>query len=251
LEIKKSDGETQLESLEYLLDLRSNLLMTEVPPELEEEIQAAKMIESFVSQLQILSEIADVLSRLYILGHIEYQAGFSLSRTITIDGISTLKDDLKNIEEVAIAWEKSVNDSRHRHYYLNFFTMREILRMRHLALQFRELDDLIGQPAEQSVVPSAGFKSTDTANGAGAVQFSPEQNDCIDQIENMGFDRLWATVALKKNNWDIGNAINFIFSNDMQRERLCEEELLHQGRSGAVEIYGNVVHYYYSIYYRV
>ena len=229
LEVSKLDGEVVYESLEYLLDLRSNLLMTEVPVELEQEIQAGKMIESFVSQLQVLSEISDVVSRLFTLGHIDYQSTFTSKRKFTMDGVGILKDDLLTIQELVDNWESSVKESRNKHYYLNYFTMREILRMRELALSLLEPESPVSSTTEKDKPGATAPKDASVQN---VPQFSAEENAAIDQIENMGFDRLWSTVALKKNNWDIANAINFIFANDMQRERLCEEELLTQGRAG-------------------
>ena len=50
---------------EYLLDLRSKLLMAEIPPELESEFGASAMIASFVAQLQVMSDTADALRTLY------------------------------------------------------------------------------------------------------------------------------------------------------------------------------------------
>lgn len=225
LETVKAEGEIVIDSVEFLLDLRSNLLMTEVPEELENEFQVGKMIEAFVSQLQTLAEISDVVSRLFTLGHIGYQLDFSMRRKFTLEGMDTLKEDLKSIQEVADNWEKSVKESRSSHYYLNYFTMREILRMRQLALSPSDAENPTTSIQERGIPVASNLRDV---SGQSSSQFSVEEDAMISQVESMGFDRLWSIVALKKNNWDVSNAINFIFSNDMQRERLCEEEILNQ-----------------------
>ena len=62
----KSDEELRCEPLEYCLDLRSKLIMVEIPVELETEIpDLRKVIESFSEQLQILEDIRDALHTLY------------------------------------------------------------------------------------------------------------------------------------------------------------------------------------------
>lgn len=50
---KEEEGGHRVEPLEVLLDLRSKLLMTEIPVELEEETQASAMVDAFVAQLQV------------------------------------------------------------------------------------------------------------------------------------------------------------------------------------------------------
>jgi cobalamin biosynthesis Mg chelatase CobN len=41
------------EPLDYLLDLRSKILMTEIPPELEQELKISSYVQAFVTQLQV------------------------------------------------------------------------------------------------------------------------------------------------------------------------------------------------------
>ena len=52
-----SDDTRRTEGLDYLLDLRSKILMTEIPPELEAELDMSRLVDSFVTQLQLLCEM--------------------------------------------------------------------------------------------------------------------------------------------------------------------------------------------------
>lgn len=113
----------RVESVEYLLDMRSKLLMTEVPAELEVEMDASAMVDAFVTQLQVLSEISDIIVSLNIAGHSKYQEDFSLSLRFVLDGLPLVNQMHAQFVEEASQWAKAVKANRASFYYLNFFTM--------------------------------------------------------------------------------------------------------------------------------
>jgi len=119
--------------LEYLMDLRSKLLMAEVPAELEEEFGASLLIESFVQQLQVMNDTSAALQGLSSTGHPTYcQPTFTLEKAIAMDALPAMQHELKALELEASEWKEQVKASRNQHYYLNYFTMRDILRIRKL-----------------------------------------------------------------------------------------------------------------------
>lgn len=84
---------TRVESLEYLLDLRSKLLMTEVPSELDQEIGASALVEAFVLQLSVFNELGDALVALNAIGHPHYQS-HSEPHGFILDGLPALQHRL-------------------------------------------------------------------------------------------------------------------------------------------------------------
>merc|ERR1712146_632532 len=97
----------------------------------EQEMEASSMVESFVTQLQVLSDIRDALHVLYTSGHVEFQK-HELQFPFKLDGIETLKMTLQKLQEEVENWKKTVKIARDEYYFLNFFTMREILQMQTL-----------------------------------------------------------------------------------------------------------------------
>jgi hypothetical protein len=240
------DDKPKVETLEYLLDLRSKLLMTEIPPELEDEMQASSMVESFVIQLQVLSEICDVIATLNSSGNVKYQDDFSLSVRFTLDGLSSLRDLHSRLQSDSQAWAAEVRENRAALYFLNYFTMREILKMRSIVLGFENFDKVAGKPeGTQEPAPAAdrlqspsvavsAAQSDEAESIALARQLEMENNSSaavsdvhefsIAEMEQMGFSRETAMVALYKSNYDLNNAIDYCFANSLALERIVAEE---------------------------
>lgn len=61
-------------------------MMTEIPEELEQEMQINALVDAFVLQLQLLSEMRDEIFTLYSSGHFDYQEGFQARYRFTVDG---------------------------------------------------------------------------------------------------------------------------------------------------------------------
>jgi hypothetical protein len=206
-------GVVSRESIEYLYDLRSKLLMTEIPPELDEEIQASAMVESFIQQLQILSELSDVVVNLSTAGHIDYQEGFEMRIKFTVDGLNTLNGQLVQLQTEASRWESEVKLARINFYHLNFFTMQELLRIRHL------LTLAIEQPETKIEKKTQELPSPKTPRA-----LETENEDILSQMEQMGFSREWSRCALRRSGNRIESAIDYCLSNSQMMDRYVAEE---------------------------
>ena len=160
------DGPVRIEEYEYMQDLRSKLIMTELPPEIEAEMPIKEMIESFVDQLQTLSDMRDALHRLFTSGHFSYQGGYTRSHRFQLGGLASLRESLADLENSISQWEAVQREMRTRHFFLNFFTMRELLRVAGL-LQMASAEG-IGQlesaEAVQQAMTAVIETRTDTAD---------------------------------------------------------------------------------------
>ena len=220
-------GDLREESIDYLLDLRSKLLMTEIPPELEEEMQASSMVEAFVQQLQVLSEICDVIVTLHVSGHMQFQKDFAMRVKFAMDGLVPMQRQLETLQRQSSDWESEVKRTRYEFYYLNFYSMREILRFRFLLGSARTKAE-----AEADTLERAHQEATAlTAASSPAMVMEPDYIDMggdmdflVDQLEQMGFARDWALVALKKTGSDIEAAIEFCFNNSQNMDRIVAED---------------------------
>ena len=121
------EHEVRQEPQEYLIDLRNNLMMTEVPKEVEEELGVEVLIGAYVLQLRALEEIADALSTLFMDGHFGYQTGYRRIFRFVPDGLGELESALQGYRAEIAAFRTVVKTQRESHYYLCFFTMREII----------------------------------------------------------------------------------------------------------------------------
>jgi hypothetical protein len=126
---REEDTGLQIESLEYLFDLRGKLMMTEIPDKLREELNAEALVNAFISQLQTLSEIADVVMELFAAGCQRYQEDFELRISFDVDGHTALLDKLEMLIRDRAQLDGLVKRTREKHYFLNYFTMQETLDM--------------------------------------------------------------------------------------------------------------------------
>jgi MoxR-like ATPase len=122
---------------EHLTDLRSKLLMLEVSDQLTQEVQQTlgreyeivKLVDDFTQQLQVLNDIGTALEELYKLGHEEFQPQCVLTVNFEIGGKDKLDAQLADLGVKQEEWLKVVTKGRKENYFLNFFTMLEILEL--------------------------------------------------------------------------------------------------------------------------
>jgi RZ type zinc finger domain/AAA domain (dynein-related subfamily) len=138
------------EPLEYLMDLRSKLMMTEIPEELEQEMKITALVESFVLQLEVLIEMRDELLGLYNAGHFDFQDSYTTRVRFVADGLVSLQDRLVKLRDETARWRKLVRTARHGHFYLNYFTMREILRLTAILCHKPAADESKNTPADST-----------------------------------------------------------------------------------------------------
>ena len=75
-----AEGEKVTYDMEFLLDLRSKLLMMEIPEAVEVELNAAAMIAAFTDQLEVLSGTVDAIRGLNAAGHSNFQSSYRAER---------------------------------------------------------------------------------------------------------------------------------------------------------------------------
>jgi hypothetical protein len=200
------------ESIDYLYDLRSKLLMTEIPPELDEEIQASVMVEAFVQQLQVLSELSDVIVNLFAAGHIEYQDGFQMKIKFQVDGLVALSHVLHDLQVESNRWEIEVKSARINYYHLNFFTMQELLRIRSLLNLSLYQSEARTEPPQIEPPPSS------------PPPLPLGNENILFQMEQMGFSREWTQCALRRCGNSVESAIDYCLSNSQLMDRYVAED---------------------------
>lgn len=87
------------------------------------------MIESFSDQLQVLDDIRCIVHRLHGSGHFGYQGGLTERYPFVLDGLHVLRESRSKHAEAAETWVKMQNTVRSNHYFLNYFTSKELLRI--------------------------------------------------------------------------------------------------------------------------
>lgn len=119
--------ELTLSCSRYVIDLRSKLIMVEIPPELELEIPNLRStIDAFSEQLQVISEMRDALHELYTGGHFRFQARYVERHRFDPSGLAALQDSLGNLRQHIEKWNTVQKVARDKFYYMNYFTMREV-----------------------------------------------------------------------------------------------------------------------------
>lgn len=80
-------------------------------------------------QLQVLFDMWHEIFLLYTSGHFDYQEGYVQRHPFLTDGLPALQAELARLREEVTRWKAVVTGAREQHYYLNYFTMRELLRI--------------------------------------------------------------------------------------------------------------------------
>ena len=107
--------------------------MTEIPQELEDQLNMSEMLKAFMLQLELLIRMRDQLHELFVAGHFAYQAGYDCEFKFDMEhGIPVLEKELNALSSASENWKKTVQASRREYYFLNFYTMREIWRLKQL-----------------------------------------------------------------------------------------------------------------------
>ena len=113
--------------LEYLLDLRSKLMMTEIPEELDEQLGVRARLDSLLQQLQLLLEMRGALAALHECGHVGFQDYKRLMPMQIPGGEVQLATTLQLLRAEHTAWQDVVHGVRGQWYFLNFFCVRDLL----------------------------------------------------------------------------------------------------------------------------
>eukprot|EP00397_Hematodinium_sp_SG-2012_P000023 GEMP01000023.1.p1 GENE.GEMP01000023.1~~GEMP01000023.1.p1 ORF type:complete len:4845 (-),score=1374.35 GEMP01000023.1:551-15064(-) len=121
-----SKKDNEVVSYEQLADLRRQLLMTEVPEELEGARDLKSLVDNFVANMDLLTKIKELLQQLNASGHFEYFGGTKYEFPPKGLDITVLQKTMVELEEHLTAWNQAVDRVRSEHYFLNYFTVGEM-----------------------------------------------------------------------------------------------------------------------------
>jgi MoxR-like ATPase len=213
----------RVETYEYMQDLRSHLIMTEVPEEIAEEMPIAQMIESYVEQLQVFSDMRDALHKLYTSGHFSYQGGYTQSHKFALDGLPILRTKLAALEQHISEWDDTQREMRSTFYFLNYFRMREILRLAGLLevavseqiADFASVQAVLteGMAQPQNLTAAASVSTTgDVDEGAELTltTSSVEYREKIEQLVSMGFESSLCIQAMKMTSGNVERGVTLL-----------------------------------------
>lgn len=114
---------------EALAELRRQLLMTNIPTDLEGVDDVPSMLKDLVERLQLLEELAQCAMELFSLGHFTFELGFEVLRVTPKDTNAEVASRLDGLQQQLVDWSLAVDRARSSHYFLNYYTVREIRRL--------------------------------------------------------------------------------------------------------------------------
>jgi len=123
LKVVKKDG---IVTYEQLADLRRQLLLTEVPEELEDAEGLKKMVSEFVVNMEFLTRLKELLQELNLSGHFQYFEGTKYTFSPRTLHREELENALAELEGNLTAWNQAVDKFRSEFYFLNYYTVGEM-----------------------------------------------------------------------------------------------------------------------------
>jgi len=133
--INDHTGEYHRWDMESLLDLRSKLMLAEIPQEIQE---TEAHINLFVRQIPLLIDLRTLHRYLHDQGLFEFsEPQFYREYPANIQ-LNVLTEHVQELTNLKNRWKKVIRDARDTIYTLNFFTMRQLATMSELLLQAHE-----------------------------------------------------------------------------------------------------------------
>ncbi|CAK9044288.1 unnamed protein product [Durusdinium trenchii] len=111
---------------EALAELRRQLLMTDVPYELDGAKDLPKMLDVLVAKLQLLEDFGRCTMELFRLGHFAYRLNDEVLVVPPEDTVESVAKRLEAQQQQLEDWQQAVSDARSKHYFLNYYTVREL-----------------------------------------------------------------------------------------------------------------------------
>ena len=110
-------------SMDELRDLRNRLILAEIPVELEGDVP--QLIAKFVDQLTMVLALHKALESLWRAGHFDFQK--HEERFPSSTGVEVLEKRVEQLKRDLSEWVQIVHHARSSFYFLNFFSMTEII----------------------------------------------------------------------------------------------------------------------------
>jgi len=114
---------------EMLSELRRQLLMTDVPAELEGATNLGEMLDELVNKFQTLEEYGRASMELFNLGHFDYFEGMKVLEVAPTDKAASVALSLQELQGQLDEWSESIESCRGTYYYANYFTVRELCHL--------------------------------------------------------------------------------------------------------------------------
>ncbi|CAJ1379394.1 unnamed protein product [Effrenium voratum] len=111
---------------EALAELRRQLLMTDVPYELDGAKNLPAMLDVLVNKLEVLEDFGRCTMELFRLGHFAYRINQEVLVVPPDDSLESMATKLQALQQQLEDWQQAVSDARSKHYFLNYYTVREL-----------------------------------------------------------------------------------------------------------------------------
>eukprot|EP01012_Entosiphon_sulcatum_P048333 TRINITY_DN6681_c0_g4_i1.p1 TRINITY_DN6681_c0_g4~~TRINITY_DN6681_c0_g4_i1.p1 ORF type:complete len:5149 (+),score=717.09 TRINITY_DN6681_c0_g4_i1:781-15447(+) len=124
---KQGKSKAMQQGLDELLEFQSTLVLTRTVQHSKETQEA---IDNFVEQFNLVQQLRQACAELSRAGHFDYQV---FRHTAPLSGgdatTSALRLRLKTEAQVLKSWLSDVEQCRSKHYFLNFFSMRQLAHL--------------------------------------------------------------------------------------------------------------------------
>jgi hypothetical protein len=102
--------------------------MTNIKDELEGHSpeQIEQLLLQLVEKFKLLEEYATYAMELLNLGHFAYAADQEVLSVRSNQSTEDLQKSVTDVERKLMAWQTAVEDARSAHYFLNYFTVKEL-----------------------------------------------------------------------------------------------------------------------------
>ncbi|XP_028413413.1 E3 ubiquitin-protein ligase rnf213-alpha-like, partial [Dendronephthya gigantea] len=124
IKYKKKDESEASYILSDLRDLRSRAHLIVSPDrswkhssENDESMEQRVNFVDFIDQVNILCDIEELILKLLSSGYIKYQT----MNKVTLTGVEELQEKKKELQDELCDWEKSLDDARRQHHFLNYY----------------------------------------------------------------------------------------------------------------------------------
>lgn len=128
--------------MDSLLDLRSKLMLAEIPQKIQE---SEVNVNIFVRQIPLLLDLRSLHRYLYNQGHFQFSDA-NFCQIIPVNtSIQIFHQHIQKLQELKITWKNIVRKARQMIYSLNFFTMRQLSTIANLFFESKNSEKLFSQ----------------------------------------------------------------------------------------------------------
>lgn len=120
---------------EFLSELQRQLQMTSIPDQLDGVTNIQQRLHELAGKFSLLESYGRCSMELFNLGHFAYSEREIVLTVKPQDTVDTLQGAVKDLESKIENWKLADREARGLHYFLNYYTTRE------LCFMVRNIDD--------------------------------------------------------------------------------------------------------------